>query len=274
MEDQGRKVGSDNGKFLAQKQSSLSPKHFTIMVIRSVGRIRSFKISKRLVFLLLIFILIYLVISLYVINDYMNLRYLYNLQSERLNILENDNAKSEKALLQTKQHIAILEDYVEDMQVQQGQKNISSKDAKTETAVVNRIAENLHDKNKIEEQQSKTMGVEDFIVREQNSEMSVDFKLVNTLPNESAMEGYIHIIASDNKGNLFPEWNYTENMLKDGLPVNFRRGQPFLIQRFKPYHRIYVYNSNSELPSTIRILIYDRSGKQILENEYKVNNVS
>jgi hypothetical protein len=192
-----------------------------------------------------------------------------------LSSLETDNDKTGKQLLQTRQHVAILEDYIENLQVRQEPvKAPSNSKQQSLPEIIDRITMEEYDENSLVSKSSKVVKVEDFIAKEADTEMSIDFKLVNTLPEEIAMEGYIHIIPTDEEGNLFSEWNYTTGMLKDGYPQNFRRGQPFLIQRFKPYHRIFTYNPNSELPSAIRILVYDKEGKKILENEYKVDDVS
>ena len=69
-----------------------------------------------------------------------------------------------------------------------------------------------------------------------------------------------------------PEWNSSYNKLADGFPVDFKHGQQFIIQRFRPYQRQYEKNPDSELPSYIRILVYDRSGQKILEKEFTITD--
>jgi hypothetical protein len=56
--------------------------------------------------------------------------------------------------------------------------------------------------------------------------------------------------------------------------VNFRRGQLFLIQRFKPVHGRFYLTSTSEPPTALRVLVYDQSGLLILEREFEVSHVS
>ncbi len=261
-------------KIPSVKEAPLNPRHLTIMVIRSVGKIRTFKVSRRLIFWSSLFIIAYIISSIYFINRFFDLRYRYRIQSERLELLEKDHLKTGKKLLRTRQHVAILEDYIQNIQEQRVPEKVTEPEKKQEAEIVDRVAEVVNDESKGEKDLSEVAQIEDLVVQEVDSGMSFDFKLVNAKPDEDAIEGYIHIIAMDIEKNTTPEWNSTNDTLKDGFPINFRHGQQFLIQRFKPYHRTFNYNSNSELPSTIRILVYNRSGTLILKKEYKVSNES
>jgi len=118
-----------------------------------------------------------------------------------------------------------------------------------------------------------SVDITDFVIKREDSGMNVDFRLVNTIEAENAVEGYMHIIAMD-KGNKYPSgWNNARDELQNGLPVDFRSGQRFFIQRFKSYHRRFNMNSNSELPEAIRVLVYSQSGELLLKKEFEVDNV-
>jgi hypothetical protein len=121
---------------------------------------------------------------------------------------------------------------------------------------------------------SDEVSLTDITVQKGNSELNLDFKLVNNRSDENATEGYIHIFAGDDKSEFLPVWNYRGNEIENGMPVNFQRGQPFLIQRFKLYQRQFIMDSDSRLPSLIKIVVYDQSGNLMLEKEFKVDDLS
>ncbi|MFC1868609.1 hypothetical protein ACFL0H_10810 [Thermodesulfobacteriota bacterium] len=282
MEDHRREMDPDQEEIPVVREHPFSPRDLTVMVIRSVGKIRSFKVSRRLLFLALIFFLAYIIISLYHINSFWDLRYKYRIQLKKLELLEDDLAKNRKRLLQTRQHVAILEDYVqsvqeigaqESVQVARKKERVPEEIKKAKAEVIDK-KEDVREDEQEEGKRLKVVGIAEIVIRKENSGMRVNFRLVNMQPGETAMEGYIHIIAMDKKNDFPPEWNYANDKLKNGLPLNFRRGQPFLIQRFKPYHRTFNLSSNFELPSAIKVLVYDRSGALVLEKEFEVSNVS
>jgi hypothetical protein len=274
LEDQRREMDSNQEEVPAVRGSSLNPRELTVMVIRSVGKIHSFKVSRRIILWTSIFFLAYILTSLIIFNRFFDLRYRYNLQSEKLGSLESDLNKNGKSLLQTKQYVAGLEDYIKSLREQKGQQRVTAQKKKVGSVEVDRIAKDLDKGNEEKTGQFKVVDIQDIIIKKENSGMSVDFKLVNTRSEENAAEGYVHIIAMNQKNECPPEWNYPHDKLQDGIPVNFRRGQPFLIQRFKPYYRQFNMNPNSELPTAIKVLVYDRSGKLILKKEFEVSDAS
>ncbi|MFC1820420.1 hypothetical protein ACFLZG_04980 [Thermodesulfobacteriota bacterium] len=253
---------------------SLNQRQLTVMFIRSVGKIRSFKVSRRIIFWSSLFFLAYILISLYIINNFIDLRYRYDIQSKKFGQMEGDLDKKEKKFIQTKQHVAILEDYIQNIHERRSQEVVPVKSENADAKIVDKIVEDVTDEIQEKEEPLTIVNIENLVIRKENSGMRVDFRLVNLKPGENAIEGYIHIIAMDKNNTSPPEWNYPNDKLKNGLPINFRRGQPFLIQRFKPYHRKFIFNSDSESPTAIKVLVYDRPGTLILKKEFEVSNVS
>ena len=125
-----------------------------------------------------------------------------------------------------------------------------------------------------EEKLPKIVDIKDMVIQKDGSRMTLDFKLVNINPGENAVGGYIHVIATGKNSNPPLEWTYPKEKLQNSVPINFRRGLPFLIQRFKPYHRKFNSDSNNKLPTSIKVLVYNQSGKLILEKRFEVSNVS
>lgn len=125
-----------------------------------------------------------------------------------------------------------------------------------------------------EEAVTGTMSVRDITFKRTDSELTLNFKLANRLAEEKTAEGYIHIIVMNKDKECPSAWNNSYNKLSNGFPVNFNHGQQFIIQNFRPYQRKYKTNPDSELPSFIRIIVYDRSGQKILEKEFPVTDDS
>ena len=275
-------MDSGQEKAAALGDRSHNPRQLTVMVMRSVGKIRSFKVSRRLIFWASMFFLAYMVFSLYIINSYFDLGYRYRTQAERLGQVEKERARTGRQLLQTKQHVAILEDYIKGEQdtreagvaVVKNEKDENKKEEKEEKEeIIEKIAEEVYGDKEGEDKQ-QVVAIEDPVIRADAPGISLDFKLVNKGHGENAMEGFIHIIAMDRDNNIPDEWSYHNDRMRNGLPVNFQRGQPFLIQRFKPYHRKFNPNSASQLPAAIRIIVYDRSGTLLLQKVFEVKDVT
>lgn len=256
-----------------RRGKNLNPKELTIMVIRSVGKIRSFTISPKVIVWTSIFLLAYILVSVYIFNSFFDLRYRYNVQSDKLKDTEEDLNQNIKKLILTEQYVAGLEDYIRNSEEKPEQVTNSSAEDSPKADVINRIAKDVNESN-MTGNILRDVDIKDIIIQRVDSGLNLDFKLVNNKSEENAIEGYIHIIAADKNYDYPPVWN-SRNNIQNGMPENYRRGGlPFFIQRFKPYHRQFNMNSESEFPSLIKILVYDQSGKLMLEKEYKVSDVS
>ncbi len=261
----------------------------TIMIIRSLGRVRSFKISPHIAFWAILFFILYIPFSAFIINNYIELYRGKRTQSTKIEQLEKEVIQGEKNLRRFRQHVTLLEDYIRHLEEPN-----SPKKEKSDTRVNDNIKEKS-DTPKVEiirketvitdaespaiesEEDVKPIGavdIKDMIIQKEGGRMSVEFKLVNMNPGETAVGGYIHLIAIGNDLNPPPEWTFPRVQLEEGMPVNFRRGQLFLIQRFKPVHGKFFLTPNSEPPTALKVLVYDQSGLLILEREFEVSHVS
>ena len=87
-------------------------KRLTFLVMGSIGKVLSFQISARFLVACGLFFIAYLVISLYIINDYMQLRRTSGQTDQRVSRLEEENASQKKSLNKSGQHVALLEGYI------------------------------------------------------------------------------------------------------------------------------------------------------------------
>ncbi len=275
MEDQKRGMDTDQKQSSALRERPVNPRELNVIIMRSVGKMRSFSISRRILFWTSLFCLIYILVSVYAFNSFFNLRYRYKIRGNELQRLEKELNESETMLARTRNYLIGLEEYIE---------NASKQEQKEPMAIQkedqNRTIEGKTEGLDAAEERGDKVGfknfvdISDFVIKHEGSGINVDFRLVNTIEAENAVEGYIHIIAMDKRNEYPSEWNNARDELQDGLPVDFRHGQPFFIQRFKSYHRWFNINSNSELPEAIKVLVYNQSGELILKKEFEVDNAS
>jgi len=267
-------MDSDQKEIEPIKERPINPRELTIMVIRSVGKIHSFKISHRVIQWTSLIFLIYILVSLYTISNFFYLHNRYNIQSEKLTQLEKEHDENLKALNLTKEYVTGLEAYIKkasDLN-KDGIQSVQKEDSTTQA--IDSVEADLDKKDAGKQSPQRTVDIKDAVIKKEGSGIGVDFKLVNPIPEENAIEGYLHVIAMDAKDYSPQEWGYARDKIQDGSPVDFRLGQSFFIQRFKSYHRQFNMSSNSGLPMAIRILVYTRSGELILKKEFEVDNAS
>ena len=102
--------------------------------------------------------------------------------------------------------------------------------------------------------------------------MTVVFNLVNVHEDKKSVNGYVHMIAMNKESDPPQLWTYPKVALRNGIPIDYRRGQLFLIKRFKTIRGEYFFSSSKEFPSSMKVLVYDQSGKVILQKEFEVEN--
>ena len=114
------------------------------------------------------------------------------------------------------------------------------------------------------------VGIEDLKVKRDRSTIDVTFRIVNKQLNEEPIGGYIFMLASIRDSDRSEVWVYPSSPLKDGLPINHRRGQRFFIQRFKSMSSKYTLSRSTDKPLLLEILVYDRDGELILKKVVEV----
>jgi hypothetical protein len=256
------------------KEKPAYAKELTVMVIRSVGKPYSFKISHRIILWTSLILIAYMLVSLYTLNRFFFLRRQYDIQSEKLEKLEKEHDDNLKELNLTKEYVTGLVEYIKTSGDLKRAESQSLQKQEPTGKAIDVIGADIHKKEQGEQKTQDLVDIKDVVIKKEGSAIVIDFRLVNAIQEKDAIEGYIHIIAMDKKGNYPQEWSYPRDTLKDGLPVDFRLGQSFFIQRFKSYHRQFSMSLNSGLPKAIRVLVYDRFGDLTLKKEFEVGNES
>jgi len=249
------------------------------MIMGSVGKIYSFKVSPKLLIVASLFCLIFICASLFVINDYMTIDEKFgfhrvtSVQSERIKSLEREVMRRDAQLSRAKRNLAFFEDYIKNLEDQQRETGTAEADTSKEVKASTK-AEDRPRKREQKVEVEKVVDLKDVVIQKQGSQITVAFKLVNLLSGDDAVGGYIHIIARNSKSDPPGEWSYPTEKIVHGMPANYRRGLLFLIQRFKPIKGTINLVSSSEIPSSIVVLVYDQSGEIILEKEFEVSHAS
>ncbi len=265
MEDQRRRMEAPGPGVPPLKKKPRGPLPFTIMVMGRSGKVRSFGLSRRLLFWAALFFLAYLPLSVLAINRYLELRRSHSIQADTVSLLEKEIEDHRKAMARSNQHLAFLQNYVRQLEETSEQAIESSKPEKPAAKRAESSPVEKAPKGR------EVVAIEDLIIQKQGSRMLVSFRLTNMQPGDSTVGGYLYILAKGTLSDPPKEWVYPQGKVVNGFPENYRNGQVFTIQKFKPIQGRFNLGSGSETPASVRVLIYDPSGAIILQKDFEVN---
>ncbi len=279
MEDQARNMDRRKMKVRPDKGKKDRKNRLTVIIMGRFGKVRSLKVSPITLLVAFIFLLLFIPASLIVTNDYIDLRREYRIQKEALERQGRDLSENRKQLTQSKEHEALLEDYIRNLQIP---KSIStdSTTVKQERQEKPRV---VQEKPQVVEKKpqvikevipEKAIDIQDVVIKKKDQLITVELKLVNTDPGGKKIGGFIHILAIADGIESSQIWPYPRQKMEDGLPMDFRRGELFIMQRFRPITgKIYLV-PEGDTPSIVRVLIYDQSGEIMLEKGFEVKDES
>ena len=226
------------------QKSSEVKERLTVMVFKSVGKIRTFRISLHFLLWVSMFFVFYIVATIFLTNLFFN----YYRENR---ILADENAKLRATLMKTKkslakseQHIALLDDYI--------------------TEKKDQSSGSLETVDHAESPLSTLVDIDELKIERNESTVNVNFRIFNKQLNDEPIGGYIFVFARTMDSDKSEVWVYPNSPLKDGLPVNYRNGQRFFIQRFKSVSSKYKLSKSINRPLIFEIFIYDRNGTLIL----------
>lgn len=249
-------MGPDREGKGAIARPSKNKERLTIMIFKEVGKVKTFRISPRLLLGASLFLILYIVATIFVTNAYLAYFFPFRsegmdqIQEEKIANLNRELVKTTKSLERSKQHIALLEDYIRE-EKEQNREPVSTGDY-------------------TESSSPEIVGIEELKVRRDRSTINVNFRIVNKQSNEEPIGGYIFILASLRDSDQSKVWVYPGSPLKDGLPANHRLGHRFFIQRFKSISTQYTLSKSTDRPLILEILVYSRDGELILKKVVEV----
>ncbi len=245
MENQERDMGAIRKRERETRRPSKAKERLTVMIFKGVGKVKTFKISAHFLLWVSLFLIFYIVVTIFLTNLFID--YYRNNK-----ILADQNAelramliKTKKSLEESKQHIALLDDYITE------KKNQSPRPL----SMVDHAESSL----------TKLVDIDELKVERNKSTIKVDFRIINKQVNEEPIGGYIFVLVSIKDSDKSEVWVYPNSPLKDGIPINYRSGQRFFIQRFKSISSQYTLNKSINRPLIFKIFVYDRNGTLILK---------
>ena len=250
MENQERNMGPDREKEEEIKRRSKKKERLTIMIFKKVGKVRTFKISSHFLLLSSLFFLFYIVATIFLTNAYFDIHRINKIQADKIDKLSRELIKTDKELEKSKREIVFLNDYIRE-----------EKDQSPEPVFT---------VDHTESSSPKLVDIDDLKVKRDRSTININFRIINRKLNEDPIGGYIFVLASIKDSDSSEVWSYPKSPLKDGLPVNYRKGQRFLIQRFKSISSKYTLTRSTDKPLILKILVYDRNGELILKKVVEV----
>jgi len=248
----------------------------TIMIMRSVGRVRSFKISIPFLYLGAVFILLNITATIYFGNRFFHLRHKKSTQAERIKELEDEASKNLKTIHRNQQHMAILEEYIRNLESPKEQRAGSNKSIILPRGSASPAPEpaKVNESKPPDTLPTQVVDIKDVDIKREGSELTVNFRVVNLRELDNPIGGYIHMIAVGKDGFSPSAWTFPNEELRDGVPTDFRRGQLFLIQRYKPIEGNFYLSENADPPSAVKVLVYNQTGILLLAKEFEVSNDS
>ena len=249
MENQKSKTGPVNKRKKEARNRPKNPKRLTVMVFKSVGKIKTFEISSRLLTWASLFFIFYIIATIFLTNIFID-------YYKKNKMLSNDNielrailAKTTKSLEESKQHIALLDEYIAE-----------NKEQSLEPPPAG---------DHVEPVLSELVDIDELKIERNESTITIDFRIINKQLNEQPIGGYIFILARIKYSDESKVWVYPDSQLKDGIPENYKSGQRFLIQNFKLISRKYALPKSKNRVLIFQILVYDTEGTLIFKKAFE-----
>jgi hypothetical protein len=291
LEDPGKNTVSHNKRAKAVKEKRPHASTFHIMISRGVGKVRNFSISPRIIFVSFVFFALYIIASVFVINDYFDKLHTNRDQAVKLERLQKQIENTRRLHFRSEQRLALMQEYVNN--TKSGVKisrepvhPVETASAKAEQANKMKVKEVLQDGPKEgqletkaeeglqEESKEGLVEIKDVATSKEDAKLTVSFKIVNIDQGDEPLRGYVHIIVTDKESDTPQYWTYPKVALRDGLPIEYKRGRLFVIKRFRTIRGEFFLDSNTESPLSLKIIVYNQAGNLILQREIEAEITS
>lgn len=262
-------------KSQTQKRTTRHSSQLTLMVTRGMGKVRTFKISSRVLFWSSLFFVFYIIASILVFNKYFDELRARRDQAGQLEQIEAEIEETKRELYRSKQRLAFLEDYFYDPKPGEERRDQSTgpETGGQEGAALRmaNLAEGSEPAQRaVKDPREVLVEIKDLDVRRRGRGLTVGFRLTKKQRDRKALSGYVHIIAMNKGPNTTQFWTYPKVALRNGLPVNYKHGERFRIRNFKMIRGRYFFDSDSQFPSHVKVLVYSQGGELILREEFKI----
>ncbi|MFP4035993.1 MAG: hypothetical protein ACLFUE_00590 [Desulfobacteraceae bacterium] len=271
MEDYQRGLEAPQKEPTLGRKAKAEPaaRRWTVMVMGRVGKVRTFKISPRVVLWAAVFLALYLPASVVVVNQWAELRRDRLEQQQRITRLELELEQAERSLFRYRQHVSLLEAYIDGLEVKR-------MTVEAEEAGDSARGPSQEGAEQPAEPVSGLVDVQEMSITDEERVVTVEFNIVNIEEGDDPLSGYVHIIAqgAGGDGRTWSDVYPRGEIGADGFPNAYRRGHPFIIQRFKPVKGRFEIDPEKGEAESIRVVVYDDSGRLIFDQSYEVEHAS
>jgi len=244
---------------------------FTVMISRGLGKVRSFSFSSRFLLWASIIFTLYIVGS--AVGIYLYFGELRNemVQSERVTQLAYETKETQRALYQARQRLKLLEDTIYKLQGEEKKETGTSKPVVSHPVREERVSQGKAGNSAAEEASPEpVITMQRLTTKRRGERLSVNFRLDRTKPDGSQLCGHLFIIAADTASDPPRFWSRPGVDLKDGVPVDYKRGKAFKVRNYRIIRENFIIDPAAESPSLLSILAYDATGELILNKAFAI----
>jgi hypothetical protein len=121
---------------------------------------------------------------------------------------------------------------------------------------------------------SPVVGIKDLKVKVTPASLNLAFKVYNVSEDPGPIRGYVHMIWLQDRSDMSKAWSYPNIKLVDAMPLDYKTGRLFSIRRFRKIRASFERKANMAIPSTLRIIVFDKSGKEVLLRDYDMGKLT
>jgi len=262
-----------------------APSFFTVMISRGLGKVRSFSISSRFLVWTSVMLALYVVGSVTVIFLYVGELKTRTVQSDLVEKLAHETEQTRQALYRARQRLRFLEDVIytshgederegdvpgPEIATEVPEEPVPQKEVPEEPVPQKEALETQAEPERLE----PPVTIKRLITKRIGGRLSVKFRLVKTQPGRRQLSGYVFIIAENSRSNPPQLWTHPKVALKDGVPIDYKRGQSFKVRNYRIIRGKFFLDPDTETPSLLTILAYDTSGETILKKVFTIEEAS
>ena len=241
----------------------------TVMIIRRLGSVLSFKISPRVVVSATIFFFTYIVISIIIINKYADLRFTNAELDQVLARKQRELEQGLESFRDAKHRIAVLKKETDRIEKQREHQEHTDKEEESSLEIATGGSVESQEEEQLERISEGHVDIRDLVFARDDSTAAVRFRLVNIAKGDDPVEGYVHLIAADSSERPRRIWVFPQQVLRHGVPLNYRKGRRFRIRRFGPIKGEFELSPEGVAPVALRVIVYDRAGQVIFDKRYE-----
>jgi hypothetical protein len=283
----------------------------SFMVVRGLGKVRRFKASSFLLLGSALFFAGFILFSVFAINGYFAEQQENADLKKEIAALGRQQSRTHQRLARIRQQVAVLKDYIlilekpsakASPEAYSGQLRFAGKAIPVEKAlpvperspeameqakpqeVVDREkaptpekqanAKNGAEQAAAPQSEKPSISIQDFTFDRKNTRLSVSFRLVSKVEDVAPLQGYLHMVIVDRNVDPPQIRSFPHEVLKDGFPMSYNRGQLFVIKHFKTVRGKFFLGGTREAPASLRVIVYNKDGLLLLDSELPLKNAA